>query len=99
MKKPVLYNALAEAFVAEGVDTQFILMGDGNMHWTSALAALPAPFLLKPACSYGGVGIEPFENVKVRLAVGRFAANIGDGDKRGEVLVLTPQAVSDPRAK
>ncbi|MCB1546958.1 MAG: thiamine pyrophosphate-binding protein [Hyphomicrobiaceae bacterium] len=41
MKKPVLYNALAEAFVAEGVDTQFILMGDGNMHWTSALAALP----------------------------------------------------------
>jgi hypothetical protein len=25
-----LYEALAEAFLAEGVDTQFVLMGDGN---------------------------------------------------------------------
>jgi thiamine pyrophosphate-dependent acetolactate synthase large subunit-like protein len=41
MQKPKLYQALAEAFVAEGVDTQFILMGDGNMHWTSALQKLP----------------------------------------------------------
>ena len=40
-KQPVLYDALAEAFVAEGVDTQFILMGDGNMHWTTALSKLP----------------------------------------------------------
>lgn len=28
-----------------------------------ALAALPAPFLLKPACSYGGVGIERLRDV------------------------------------
>ena len=41
MQKPKLYQALAEAFVAEGVDTQFILMGDGNMHWTSAMQKLP----------------------------------------------------------
>lgn len=41
MKQPVLYDALAEAFAAEGVDTQFILMGDGNMHWATALSKLP----------------------------------------------------------
>ena len=41
MKQPVLYDALAEAFVAEGVDTQFILMGDGNMHWATALSKQP----------------------------------------------------------
>ena len=29
---PKLYEALADAFLAEGVDTQFVLMGDGNMH-------------------------------------------------------------------
>jgi len=27
---PKLYEALADAFLAEGVDTQFVLMGDGN---------------------------------------------------------------------
>jgi acetolactate synthase-1/2/3 large subunit len=31
------YEAIADAFVAEGVDTFFVLMGDGNMHLTSAL--------------------------------------------------------------
>jgi hypothetical protein len=34
---PNLYEALAEAFLAEGVDTQFVLLGDGNMHWSEAL--------------------------------------------------------------
>src|ERR1041385_8269152 len=38
---PKLYEALAEAFRAEGVDTQFVLMGDGNMHWCTAFAKLP----------------------------------------------------------
>src|SRR3954466_12754887 len=38
---PKLYEALAEAFLAEGVDTQFVLMGDGNMHWCTAFAKLP----------------------------------------------------------
>jgi hypothetical protein len=35
---PKLYEALAEAFLAEGVDTQFVRMGDGNMHWSTAVA-------------------------------------------------------------
>src|SRR5437660_841153 len=38
---PKLYEALAEAFLAEGIDTQFVLMGDGNMHWCTAFARLP----------------------------------------------------------
>ena len=38
---PKLYEALAQAFLAEGVDTQFVLMGDGNMHWSTAFARLP----------------------------------------------------------
>jgi acetolactate synthase-1/2/3 large subunit len=32
-----IYEALARAFVAEGVTAQFTLMGDGNMHWATAL--------------------------------------------------------------
>src|SRR3954468_20999578 len=38
---PKLYEALAQAFLAEGVDTQFVLMGDGNMHWSTAFGKLP----------------------------------------------------------
>jgi thiamine pyrophosphate-dependent acetolactate synthase large subunit-like protein len=34
----LLYEALADAFVAEGVDLHFTLMGDGNMHLASDLA-------------------------------------------------------------
>lgn len=32
-----VYNALANAFLAEGVDTHFCLLGDGNLHWGMAL--------------------------------------------------------------
>jgi hypothetical protein len=39
---PKLYEALAEAFLAPGVDTQFVLMGDGNMHWSTAFATVAA---------------------------------------------------------
>src|SRR5439155_7563360 len=35
-----IYEALAQAFAAEGVDTHFTLMGDGNMHWASAMKNL-----------------------------------------------------------
>lgn len=35
---PKVYEALADAFIAEGVTQQFVLMGDGNMHWSAALA-------------------------------------------------------------
>jgi acetolactate synthase-1/2/3 large subunit len=38
MTAPRLYEVLAAAFVAEGVDTHFTLMGDGNMHWGIELA-------------------------------------------------------------
>lgn len=34
-----IYHALANAFVAEGADTLFVLTGDGNMHWEVALSA------------------------------------------------------------
>ena len=37
MKLPA-YEVLAQAFVAEGVDTVFTLMGDANMHWGNAMA-------------------------------------------------------------
>src|SRR5258707_3110530 len=33
-----LYDMLADAFAAEGVDTHFTLLGDGNMHWATVLA-------------------------------------------------------------
>lgn len=32
-----LYEALAHAFLMEGVDTHFCLLGDGNLHWGMAL--------------------------------------------------------------
>lgn len=38
---PRLYELLAEAFAAEGVDTVFTLMGDGNMHFITAMSELP----------------------------------------------------------
>lgn len=34
------FRALAEAFRAEGTEVHFTLMGDGNMHWATALAEL-----------------------------------------------------------
>jgi acetolactate synthase I/II/III large subunit len=40
MKNLPIYEALAQAFAAEGVDTHFTLMGDGNMHWASAMKNL-----------------------------------------------------------
>ncbi|HEY2529045.1 MAG TPA: thiamine pyrophosphate-binding protein [Xanthobacteraceae bacterium] len=38
MAEQRLYELLAAAFAAEGVDTHFALLGDGNMHWATALA-------------------------------------------------------------
>ena len=36
-----IYQAIAEAFHAEGVRTAFSLTGDGNMHWEAVLSDLP----------------------------------------------------------
>lgn len=41
METRPIYQALAEAFAEEGVDTHFTLMGDGNMHFAVAMDALP----------------------------------------------------------
>jgi len=38
MGEQFLYELLAAAFAAEGIDTHFTLMGDGNMHWATVLA-------------------------------------------------------------
>jgi len=38
---PRIYEGLASAFLAEGVDTQFCLLGDGNMHWSTAMMHAP----------------------------------------------------------
>ena len=40
MQNIPIYQALAHAFAAEGVDTHFTLMGDGNMHWATAMKNL-----------------------------------------------------------
>src|SRR5215469_13597025 len=34
------YEMLAQAFAREGVDTLFSLMGDGNMHWATAMSKI-----------------------------------------------------------
>lgn len=41
MPGKAIYQLAAEAFAAEGVATYFTLMGDANMHWATALSALP----------------------------------------------------------
>ena len=35
-----MYEVLAQAFASEGVDTVFNLMGDGNMHWATAMSKI-----------------------------------------------------------
>jgi acetolactate synthase-1/2/3 large subunit len=40
MQNIPIYEALAQAFAAEGVETHFTLMGDGNMHWVAAMQHL-----------------------------------------------------------
>lgn len=41
-----IYEAVADAFVEEGVDTHFGLLGDGNLHWAVAMAARPGTRLI-----------------------------------------------------
>jgi len=37
MPETTIYEELAQAFSAEGVETFFTLMGDGNMHWATTM--------------------------------------------------------------
>src|SRR5918997_6717470 len=39
MRAAKVYEALADAFLSEGAQVLFTLMGDGNMHWVAALSA------------------------------------------------------------
>ena len=38
MSDPTGYEVLSQAFVAEGVDTMFALLGDANMYWGAIMA-------------------------------------------------------------
>ncbi len=49
MKNMPIYEALAHAFAAEGVDTHFTLMGDGNMHWAASHTDLGGTAPICPA--------------------------------------------------
>jgi thiamine pyrophosphate-dependent acetolactate synthase large subunit-like protein len=40
-----LYEAIADAFIAEQTDTVFALLGDGNMHWASAMTGRGVQFI------------------------------------------------------
>lgn len=42
-KEQRIYHGLANAFAEEGTSHQFVLMGDGNMHWSVALSELGVP--------------------------------------------------------
>src|SRR5262249_26959628 len=65
-----LYEALAEAFLGEGVDTQFVLMGDGNMHWSTAFAHLPGVQTIHVRHEHCAVAAATAYNI----ATGRIAA-------------------------
>lgn len=88
--KPTLYQALAEAFVAEGVDTQFALMGDGNMHWSTALAALPGVQTIHVRHEHCAVAAA----MAYHLATGKIAAaSVTCGPGFTQVMTALPAAV------
>ena len=59
-----IYEMLAQAFASEGVDAVFNLMGDGNMHWATAMSKID--------------GVQSFharhEHCAVGMAVGYYSA-------------------------
>jgi acetolactate synthase-1/2/3 large subunit len=59
-----IYEMLAQTFVSEGVDAVFNLMGDGNMHWATAISKID--------------GVQSFharhEHCAVGMAVGYYSA-------------------------
>jgi len=52
-----IYEALARAFQAEGVDTHFTLMGDANMHWATAMQNLPGMKTFSVRHEHNAVGM------------------------------------------
>src|SRR3954452_9607897 len=87
---PKLYEALAEAFLAEGVDTQFVLMGDGNMHWSTAFAKLPGVHTVHVRHEHAAVAAATAYNV----ATGKFAvASATCGPGGTQCVTAVPAAV------
>ena len=87
---PKLYEALAEAFVAEGVDTQFTLMGDGNMHWSTAFAKLPGVHTVHVRHEHATVAAATAYNV----ATGKVAvASVTCGPGVTQLMTALPAAV------
>lgn len=90
MKKPLLYDALAEAFATEGVDTQFVLMGDGNMHWSTALAAMQGVNTVHVRHEHCAVAAA----MSYHLATGRIAAaSVTCGPGLTQIMTALPAAV------
>src|SRR5947208_4186358 len=87
---PKLYEALAEAFLAEGVDTQFVLMGDGNMHWSTAFARLPGVHSVHVRHEHATVAAATAYNV----ATGKLAvASVTCGPGVTQLMTALPAAV------
>src|SRR5258707_13462741 len=87
---PKLYEALAEAFLAEGVDTHFTLMGDGNMHWSTAFADLRAVHPVHVGNEHATVAAATAYNV----ATGKVAvASVTCGPGVTQVMTALPAAV------
>src|SRR5262249_49301646 len=87
---PKLYEALAEAFRAEGVDTQFVLMGDGNMHWSTTFAKLPGVHTVHVRHEHATVAAATAYNV----ATGKVAvASVTCGPGVTQLMTALPAAV------
>src|SRR6201988_3571465 len=87
---PKLYEALADTFLAEGVDTQFVLMGDGNMHWSPAFARLPGVHSVHVRQEHDTVAAATAYNV----ATGKLAvASVTCGPGVTQVMTALPAAV------
>src|SRR6266852_4501918 len=87
---PKLYEALAEAFLAEGVDTQFVLLGDGNMHWSTAFAKLPGVHTVHVRHEHATVAAATAYNV----ATGKLAvASVTCGPGVTQLMTALPAAV------
>ncbi len=87
---PHLYEALAEAFHAEGVDTQFVLLGDGNMHWCTAFAGLPGVHTVHVRHEHVTVAAATAYNV----ATGKIAvASVTCGPGLTQLMTALPAAV------
>jgi thiamine pyrophosphate-dependent acetolactate synthase large subunit-like protein len=90
MTQSVLYEALAAAFAAEGVDTQFVLMGDGNMHWATAFSKLPGVETIHVRHEHCAVAAA----MAYHLATGKVAAaSVTCGPGLTQIMTALPAAV------